>query len=58
MLDLQRRLEQLNIQEQNHKKRKSISDLRRQVKEKREQLLRFEESLASGSNFVSDPPVH
>ena len=58
VLDLQRRLEQLNIQEQNLKKRKIISDLRRQVKEKQEQLLRFEESLASGSNFVSDPPVH
>ena len=54
MLDLQRRLEQLNIQEQNLNKRKIISDLRRQVKEKQEQLLRFEELLASGSNFVSD----
>ena len=58
VLDLQRRLKQLNIQEQNLKKRKIISDLRRQVKEKQELLLRFEESLASGSNFVSDPPVH
>ena len=58
VLDLQRRLEQLNIQEQNLKKRKIISDLRHQVKEKQEQLLHFEESLASGSNFVSDPPVH
>ena len=35
VLDLQRRLEQLNIQEQNLKKRKILSDLRRQIKENR-----------------------
>ena len=58
MFDPQRRLEQSNIHEQNLKKRMILSDLRRQVTEKQEQLHRFEESLASGSNSIPDPPVH
>ena len=58
VLDKQRRLEQLNIHKQNLKKRMITSDLRCQLMEKQEQLLHFEESLASGSNSVPDPPVH
>ena len=51
VLDLQRRLEQLNIQEQNLKKRKIISDLRHQVKEKQEQLLSFRRVIGIGLKF-------